>query len=180
MRPAESFLSQPIRSLQTMLRVIAEQDSALPSLIPDGIYGNNTVRSVSAFQRRSGLPITGITDQSTWDAVVAAYELALTELDRAEPIQTLLNPSQIIRQGEFHPNVYLAQSMLTVLSGIYRSIPEPAITGTLDLPTITALSAFQELSLLRVTGELDKHTWRHLALHYPLASNLLLRKINKM
>ena len=80
MRPAESFLSQPIRSLQTMLRVIAEQDTTLPSLIPDGFYGTNTVRSVSAFQRRSGLPVTGITDQMTWDTVVAAYQLALTEL----------------------------------------------------------------------------------------------------
>jgi hypothetical protein len=23
-----------------------------------------------------------------------------------------------------------------------------------------------------MTGHLDKHTWKHLALHYPLASNL--------
>ena len=174
MRPSESFLSQPIRSLQTMLRVIAEQDSTLPSLIPDGFYGNNTVRSVSAFQRRSGLPVTGITDQMTWDTVVAAYQLALTELDQAEPIQSILNPSQVIRRGEFHPNVYLAQSMLTVLSRSYHSIPAPAFTGILDLPTAASLSAFQELSLLPITGELDKHTWKHLALHYPLSSNLLL------
>ena len=101
MRPADSFLSQPIRSLQTMLRVIAEQDTTLPSLIPDGIYGNNTVRSISAFQRRSGLPVTGVTDQKTWDTVVAAYQLALTELEQAEPIQSILNPSQVIRRGEF-------------------------------------------------------------------------------
>ena len=177
MRPADSFLSQPIRSLQTMLRVIAEQDSSIPSLIPDGFYGNNTVRSVSAFQRRSGLPVTGVTDQKTWDTVVAAYQLALTELDQAEPIQSILNPSQVIRRGEFHPNVYLAQSMLTVLSGSYHSIPAPAFTGVLDLPTAASLSAFQELSQLPITGELDKHTWKHLALHYPLASRLLRDKI---
>lgn len=180
MRPAESFLSQPVRSLQTMLRVIAEQDAQIPSLIPDGIYGSNTVRSISAFQRRYGLPATGVTDQATWDTVVSAYQLALTELDQAQPILSILNPSQVIVQGEFHPNVYLAQSMLTVLSSSYRSIPAPKITGILDLVTADSLSAFQELSHLPATGNLDKHTWKHLALHYPLASNLTLDKVNKV
>ena len=39
MRPPESFLNQPIRSLQTMLRVIAENNPAHERIIPDGIYG---------------------------------------------------------------------------------------------------------------------------------------------
>ena len=84
MRPAESFIGQPIRSLQTMLRVIAENDSRQPSVIPDGIYGTNTMTAVSAFQRRSGLPVTGMTDQATWEAIVSAYELALIEVDEAQ------------------------------------------------------------------------------------------------
>ena len=39
MRPAESFIEQPVRSLQTMLRVLAEDDQRLPTVVPDGIYG---------------------------------------------------------------------------------------------------------------------------------------------
>ena len=72
MRPGESFVEQPIRSLQTMLRVIAEDDPGLPTLIPDGIYGPSTMVAVPAFQRRAGLPITGISDELTWDRIVAA------------------------------------------------------------------------------------------------------------
>ena len=34
MRPNESFVSQPVRSLQTMLRVLAEDDRTLPTVIP--------------------------------------------------------------------------------------------------------------------------------------------------
>ena len=49
MRPVESFVGQPIRSLQTMLRVIAQNDAAHPDVIPDGIYGPETVAAVSAF-----------------------------------------------------------------------------------------------------------------------------------
>ena len=77
MRPGESFVGQPVRSLQTMLRVVAQTEDAQPSLIPDGIYGPQTTAAVSAFQRNRGLPATGVTDQATWDAIVAAYEPAL-------------------------------------------------------------------------------------------------------
>ena len=56
MRPAESFIAQPVRSLQTMLRVIAQEDNRQPSVIPDGIYGNQTTAAIAAFQRNRGIP----------------------------------------------------------------------------------------------------------------------------
>ena len=86
MNPAESFVSQPVRSLQTMLRVIAESDELQPSVIPDGIYGPQTVTAVSTFQRRHGLPITGITDQNTWDQIVVVYEPALVAVGPVQPL----------------------------------------------------------------------------------------------
>ena len=172
MRPNESFIGQPIRSLQTMLRVIAENDDRQPSVIPDGIYGTNTITAVSAFQRRAGLPITGVTDQATWEAIVAAYEPALVEVGEAEPLNIILNPGQIIRRGEKNPNIYLVQAILTVLSEVYASITPPSMTGILDIPTADSLSSFQQMALLPMTGELDKITWKHLALHFPLAANI--------
>ena len=172
MRPNESFIGQPIRSLQTMLRVIAENDSTQPSVIPDGIYGGNTVTAVSSFQRRAGLPVTGVADQATWEAIYAAYEPALVEVGEAQPLNIILNPGQIIRRGEQNPNIYLVQAILTVLSQVYAGITEPAISGVLDIPTSNSLSSFQQMALLPMTGELDKQTWKHLALHYPMAANI--------
>ena len=55
MRPLESYISQPIRSLQTMLRVIGEDDATLPPVVPDGIYGQQTIQAVTAFQRKYAL-----------------------------------------------------------------------------------------------------------------------------
>ena len=69
MKPKEAFLGQPIRSLQTMLRVLAENDDASKPLIPDGIYGPDTMEAVRIFQRLHRLPITGVTDLLTWEAV---------------------------------------------------------------------------------------------------------------
>ena len=49
---------------------------------------------------------------------------------------------------------------------------EPVNLLILDEPTADSLSSFQILCGLPMTGTLDKHTWKHLALHYPLATNL--------
>lgn len=174
MRPAESFIGQPIRSLQTMLRVIAEDDPNHIRIVPDGIYGPETMSAVSLFQRRHGLRVTGITDQPTWEAIVAAYEPALIRIEEANPLNIILNPGQVIRRGERHPHVHLIQGMLAVLSDAYNSITMPTFTGILDGPTSSSLSDFQYLSGLPMTGQLDKHTWKHLTLQYPLAANLVI------
>lgn len=174
MRPPESFIGQPIRSLQTMLRVIAEDQPGHVRIIPDGIYGPETMSAVSVFQRKHGLPATGITNQETWETIVAEYEPALVSRQNAQPLNIILNPGQIIRKGERHPNVYIMQGMLAVLSEAYQSIPKPGMTGILDEITSDSLSSFQRLSGLPMTGQLDKLSWKHLALQYPLASNIIL------
>ena len=176
MRPPESFVGQPVRSLQTMLRVIAQNEDNQPSVIPDGIYGAQTTAAVSAFQRSRGLPATGVTDRDTWDAIVAAYEPALVLVGEAEPIAVIFEPNEVITAGQKHPNLYLAQGILTVLSQVYGSITPPSLNGTLDRPTGQSLSAFQRLNDLPETGELDRITWQRLALHYPGAASLALRQ----
>ena len=172
MRPAESFIGQPIRSLQTMLRVIAENDASHERIIPDGIYGPETVSAVSTFQRLHGLPATGVTDNQTWDTVVEIYEDALIEQLDAPPLQVILSPGQVLRKGERHPHLYLVQAMLTVLAESYESIGRPSSSGILDDATADSISSFQAISGLPMTGHLDKHTWYHLVLQYPLAANL--------
>lgn len=176
MRPGESFIGQPVRSLQTMLRVLAENDDRYARVIPDGIYGKQTMAAVSLFQKIHGLPVTGVTDEQTWNAIHAAYEPALINVDAAQPIYVVLNPGQVIRRGQRHPQVALVQAMLRTLSEIYSSVAAPTMTGMLDVPTSDSLATFQELSGLPMTGQLDKRTWKHLALQYPLGANLWLSR----
>lgn len=172
MRPKESFIGQPIRSLQTMLRVIAEDDPTHLRIIPDGIYGPETTRAVAVFQRNHGLPVTGVTDQSTWESIVSVYEPARIRAESAHPLEIILNPGQIIRKKERHPHLYLVQGMLQVLADTYGSIPRPSLSGLLDEATADSLASFQQLNALPMTGNLDKHTWKHLVLQYPLAAIL--------
>ena len=171
MKPAESFISQPVRSLQTMLRVISEDNPRLPTIIPDGIYGQETIYAVSAFQQYYGLPITGITNQATWDEIVKVYESALIRVDQAEPIQIIMDPGQAFVLGDRSPYIFLLQSLLTQLSINTPLIIRPDHTGILDDKTSQSLSEFQKLSGLPITGELDKITWKHLVKQFALNSH---------
>ena len=170
MKPEASFLNQPIRSLQTMLRTLAEYDPRHETLIPDGIYGPATKSAVSKFQRIHGLPITGVTDQQTWEQIVALYEPALIQMSEAQMLDVILDPKEVIRRGQRHPHIYIVQAILAVLEDAYGSIGPVNHNGLLDEPTAAAIAAFQGLSGLPMTGNLDKITWKALALHYPHAS----------
>lgn len=172
MRPVESFVGQSVRSLQTMLRVIAEDDRTLPTVIPDGIYGQTTMTAVSAFQRRNGLPVTGVTDENTWNSIVDSYKPALVRLDKAQPIEIILDPGEVLRRGDDSPYLFLLQAMLTYLSGYHITIPPPSINGVLDSPTAEALAGFQILAGLPPTGELDKLTWKYLVHQFTLNANI--------
>lgn len=171
MRPGESFVGQSVRSLQTMLRVIAEADGSIPSVVPDGIYGQRTMNSVAAFQRSNGLPVTGITDQATWERIVSVYEPALVRIGKAQPIEIILEPNQVFRPGDRSPYLYLLQGMLIFLSGTYGQIDPPESSGILDYGTVAALAGFQALAGLTPTGELDRITWKYLVHHYTLQAN---------
>ena len=172
MRPNASFISQPVRSLQTMLRTLAEHDNKYQRVVPDGVYSTQTANAVAQFQQAHGLPMTGITDQRTWEEIVAHYEPALIFVEEAHPVEIILNPNEVLVFGSSSPYLYVAQAMLITLSQVYGSIATPSVSGVLDSATADSLSSFQSLIGLPVTGDLDKYTWKNLALHFPLAANL--------
>lgn len=171
MRPTESFVQQPIRSLQTMLRVIAEDSGQIPTVVPDGIYGQETISAINAFQQLYGLPITGITDQITWEKIIEVYEPALIRVGKAEPIEIIMDPGQVFRKGDTGPYIFLLQSLLTQLSIDTPSIQRPDHSGILDDLTSLSLEEFQRLNDLPITGELDKITWKYLTKQFSLSAH---------
>lgn len=77
LHPRLFYVGMPIRTLQTMLRAISRLNSSVPPVIPDGIYGANTVAAVAGFQQTFGLPVTGITNYGTWNEIVRIYDDSL-------------------------------------------------------------------------------------------------------
>ena len=168
MRPEESFVGQPVRSLQTMLRLLSYEDPRLPTVVPDGIYGPGTVQAVNAFQRTHVLPETGVADQETWDAIADAYSAARADQQSSIPLEIQLDPGGCINPGDCHPYVYLLQTILLLLSMDCPNIDAPKHTGVMDECTVQALKQFQKLCGIEETGVADKAAVRHLAAHFAL------------
>lgn len=143
MRQESDYLNKPIRSMQTMLRTIGSNGDAATSVIPDGIYGSQTVRAVGNFQRAVGLPATGTADLRTWNRIVEEAERAHVRKGPAAPLQIVLQPDQIIQPGERNGHLYLIQALMAGLSAIYGNLPEVEITGVHDQQSQAAVKALK-------------------------------------
>jgi murein L,D-transpeptidase YcbB/YkuD len=129
------------------------------------------MNAITAFQRMYELPITGITDQRTWDRIVEIYDGAIIRIGPAEPIEIILDPGEVFRIGDSNAYIYLLQSILVQLSKDNPTIATPYHNGVFDNATSEALAAFQLLAGLPPTGELDRITWKYLSKQFSLSAS---------
>jgi len=62
-----------VRTIQEQLNRISQVYTAIPRLVVDGIYGQQTAEAVRAFQRIFNLPVTGVVDKATWYRISGIY-----------------------------------------------------------------------------------------------------------
>ncbi len=62
-----------VRLLQEYLSTLSEVYTEIPPVETNGIFGSATRSAVQAAQSLFGLPVTGIVDALTWDAITDAY-----------------------------------------------------------------------------------------------------------
>ncbi|MDO5410531.1 MAG: peptidoglycan-binding protein [Lachnospiraceae bacterium] len=70
---------QPVRTIQEQLNTIADVYTSIPTVVVDGIYGENTQAAVRRFQEIFGLTPDGITGRNTWYRISQLY-VALARL----------------------------------------------------------------------------------------------------
>lgn len=151
---------QDITELQTYLLNISHFIDSIPSVIPDGFYGEKTKNAVEAFQREYGLPVTGEVDKKTWDTIVIVYKHFVK--NPPEPIDIFPKKDYILKLGDRNYLVYILQIMLRAISEKYPSVPSVAITGTYSPETVEAVRFIQTLSRFPKTGDTDKYTWNNI------------------
>jgi len=71
---SEKERREHIRELQQYLYNISLMIKSIPTVIPDGFFGEKTEKAVIAFQQEYGLPVTGEVDKKTWDTVIVIYK----------------------------------------------------------------------------------------------------------
>lgn len=68
-----------VRQMQQQLARISKSYLAIPTVLPDGVFGPSTREAVEVFQRVFGLPVTGVVDYNTWYEISAIY-VAVTRI----------------------------------------------------------------------------------------------------
>ncbi len=157
-----------VYEIQNYIRNISRIDSDISSLVPDGIFGEETTESVTAFQRKHLLPQTGKVDFDTWNKLLEESDRAVYVL--SDPVQTApaRNRDFPLKRGKashLNSNVNL---MLLRLSDFYRNFDGASLSPDYTEETERLIGVFQSLTGNTVTGETDKSTWNLLSYLYLL------------
>ena len=161
------MVSQPVRSLQYMLRRVSQRYRRIPELQPDGRFGERTLEAVLHFQKQMGLPITGVVDQDTWHTL--REEWLAVERELAHPRQLRAFPvGERTDAGESKEYLFVVQAMFQALSRVLDEIQEEQIDGIHNGNSVENVRWLQRRAQLDETGVLDRETWDALAQLYEL------------
>lgn len=156
-------ISQPVRELQSMLRLVESSQGQHLPVIADGIYGSQTERAVKSFQRSHGLPVTGVADHATWERLVQEADRSRESRMEAAPVRIVLQPDQVIRPGERNRHLYMLQGMLKALAERYSNLPQVDVSGVNDEKTQAAVKALKSCTDCKADGIIDRHFYAQLA-----------------
>ena len=147
-----NYLGAPILSLQAMLAVLSKSGIGISTVIPDGLYGSETARAVTEFQRLHALPETGQTDHTTWNHIVDAFTRLSPLVLPAAPLEAVWQPMQTISVGEKNLQLHVIQGMLSALRRVFPQMPPLRVTGGFSASPAFGTTACSR----RLTGSISR------------------------
>ena len=160
------YETQAIYNLQRYLRQLSRFDPDIPPVDEDGIFGDRTRASLSAFQQKYGLPITGTADPDTWAALFGEYLASVEAYTRPAPVYLFPRFPTDYSVGPGDENIYvgivqlLLREAITLYSQDTELLPLDGVFGPL---TEEAVKNFQRIQRLPPDGRVDRVTWNRLA-----------------
>lgn len=158
--PAINGATFPVDAVQELHAALHAVAAAYPEAPPvsdaQGVYGKNTAAAVAAFQRRQGLPVTGIADLDTWNALHEHHR----HLQRQQHIQdtTVFGGQLPLKPGDTGDAVLALQTLLDPIAASCSNLNSGAINGHYHPDTAQCVADLQEICTLPVTGIVDAFT----------------------
>lgn len=156
------------KELQQMLRDIAKTDSDIVSLIPDGIFGEETEDSVKSFQRKKGFDDTGVVDYELWSVISDEHRKALFLLSNPIRLTDIKNEDFPLKEGDKNSKVEFLNVMLNHLSSKHKNFLPVTPGDYFSSETTAQVKNWQKVISTPVTGEVDKFSWNTLSEFYTL------------
>lgn len=168
MREERFGIAQPIWNLQEMLRLVSFENPNIPRLVPDGVFGEETLEAVMVFQRDYGLPVTGVVDQESWDALVRQAGRVEQRLSPPIKVNGLPDRNGTVGIGERNQALYLVQAMFLALEELFVGVEKEPVSGVNTQGSVKNLRWLQQRAGFPENGILDQQTWDALARLYQL------------
>lgn len=157
----------PVRTLQYYLSIIAYFNQNLEPVPLNGFFDSATVDAVERFQNFYGLPVTGIVDTATWNTISNVYRETVSSLPEGyQGEDAKLYPGYFLTEGMRSNDVRDLQTYLSFISSNINEIPAVSVTGYFGEQTENAVSVFQRLYGIPVSGAVGPVTWYQIAREY--------------
>lgn len=136
----------------------------VPDLAITGVFTEDMLVSVKAFQRYYGLPETGNIPKATWDAIVETYYAVGGDGIHDDRIKEY--PGYPVRRGASGEDVVYIQTALSAIRSAVPSIRQIAADGVFGAQTEAAVREFQEYYGLVTDGIVGSLTWQAINQEY--------------
>lgn len=157
----------PVRTVQYYLSIIAYFNQNLEPVPLNGFFDAATVAAVERFQEFYGLPVTGIVDTATWNTISRIYtETVNSQPPGYEGEDAKLYPGFFLTPGMRNQSVTDLQTYLNFIGQNIPEIPVIPVTGYYGDQTEAAVSEFQRLFGITVSGAVGPVTWYQIAREY--------------
>lgn len=160
--------SDKVGIIQKYLNRISQNYPLIKKLAVDGIFGNKTEESVKVFQKIFNLPSNGLINSETWYKISEVYVgiTKMAELYGEGEREDTPYAGEVLSYGSKGNEVKLVQDYLNVIRTKYPSIVYLISDGVYGYNTTSAVSAFQKLAGITITGKVDEVTWKALNKYY--------------
>jgi len=111
----------------------------------DGEFGPKTETATKEFQQQAGLPVTGVVDEATWQALPTGL------------------PMPVLKKGTKGDIVRNLQTILTMGAfDLWKTTPQ-GVDGEFGSNTDASVRAFQTWARIQVDGVVGSNTWNALS-----------------
>ena len=120
------------------------------------------------FQRDHHLPVTGIVDHATWQAISQQYRDTLRRIGEPPALRVMHNSKGTLQDGDCLPQVRLIQVMFDSLVPVLSGFQSTGGDGVFHDATVENTKRIQRAAGLEETGIMDRASWDSLVRLYHL------------
>ena len=149
-----------VQVLHYVLLTIAYFDPDLPSLRLNSVFNDNTKAMVINFQKKYGLPATGVVDADTWNELVTVYRDTIHNIpEEYVQYEDELFQGRLLALGMSGDDVRIIQKFLLKICQQTGNIPGVRVSGIFDDLMEKSVMKIQSMFNQDTTGVIDPVTW---------------------